>query len=38
MDPAKYIPQYLDKLKASGVDKIIAEKQKQFDAWLKTKG
>ncbi|MBB6673996.1 ABC transporter substrate-binding protein [Cohnella nanjingensis] len=38
VDPAKYIPQYLDKLKASGVDKIIAEKQKQFDEWLKTKG
>ncbi|MBB6694024.1 ABC transporter substrate-binding protein [Cohnella xylanilytica] len=38
VDPEKYIPQFLDKLKASGVEKVIAEKQKQFDEWLKTKG
>ncbi|MBP3965674.1 ABC transporter substrate-binding protein [Paenibacillus lignilyticus] len=38
VDPDKYIAQFLDKLKASGVDKIIAEKQKQFDEWNKSKG
>ncbi len=35
VDPDKYIPQFLEKLKASGVEKIIAEKQKQFDEWKK---
>lgn len=34
LDPAKTLPKYLDELKKAGVDKIIAEKQKQFDAWL----
>ncbi|MFC5531246.1 ABC transporter substrate-binding protein [Cohnella yongneupensis] len=38
VDPDKYIPQFLDKLKASGVEKIIAEKQTQFDAWKASKG
>ncbi|MDQ6421970.1 ABC transporter substrate-binding protein [Paenibacillus sp. LHD-117] len=38
VDPDKYIAQFLDKLKASGVDKIIAEKQKQFDEWKAAKG
>lgn len=28
------LPKYLDALKGAGVDKIIAEKQKQIDAWL----
>ncbi|WP_123041807.1 ABC transporter substrate-binding protein [Cohnella candidum] len=34
LDPAKTLPKYLEELKAAGVDKIIAEKQKQLDAWL----
>ncbi|OCT11721.1 hypothetical protein A8709_28005 [Paenibacillus pectinilyticus] len=33
VDPDKYLPQMLDKLKKAGADKIIAEKQKQLDAW-----
>jgi putative aldouronate transport system substrate-binding protein len=33
VDPEKYLPQFLDKLKKAGADKIIAEKQKQLDAW-----
>jgi len=33
IDPAKYLPDFLKKLKEAGADKIIAEKQKQFDAW-----
>ncbi|SEO90764.1 ABC transporter substrate-binding protein [Paenibacillus sp. OV219] len=37
VDPNKYTEQFLDKLKASGVGKIIAEKQKQFDEWYKAK-
>ncbi|MBP3961599.1 ABC transporter substrate-binding protein [Paenibacillus lignilyticus] len=34
LDPEKTLPKYLEELKAAGVDKIIAEKQKQLDAWL----
>lgn len=30
-------PQFIEKLKIAGADKIIAEKQKQIDEWLKTK-
>ncbi|MCL6458561.1 MAG: ABC transporter substrate-binding protein [Gorillibacterium sp.] len=37
VDPDKYLPQYLEKLKAAGLDKIIAEKQKQLDEWVKNK-
>jgi len=37
VDPEQYIPKYLDKLKNAGVDKIISEKQNQFDAWMATK-
>ncbi|KRF42975.1 ABC transporter substrate-binding protein [Paenibacillus sp. Soil787] len=36
VDPEKYLPQFLDKLKKAGSDKIIAEKQKQLDAWKAT--
>lgn len=34
IDPAK-LDEFLSKLKASGLDKIIAEKQKQLDQWAK---
>ncbi|QHW33949.1 ABC transporter substrate-binding protein [Paenibacillus rhizovicinus] len=34
LDPAKTLPKYSQELKAAGVDKIIAEKQKQLDEWL----
>ena len=33
-DPATVIPEFLAKLKAAGLDTIIAEKQKQLDAWV----
>lgn len=33
LDPDKSISEFNEKLKASGLDKIIAEKQKQFDEW-----
>ena len=36
VDPKKYIPDYISKLKAAGMDKIIAEKQKQLDAWAQS--
>lgn len=36
IDPAKYYTEFIDKLKAAGASKIVAEKQKQFDAWKKT--
>ncbi|OCT15029.1 hypothetical protein A8709_12990 [Paenibacillus pectinilyticus] len=38
LDPEVYLPKYLDKLKQAGVDKVIAEKQKQVDAWLAAGG
>ncbi|MFC5404618.1 ABC transporter substrate-binding protein [Cohnella soli] len=33
LDPEVYLPQFLDKLKNAGADHVIAEKQKQLDAW-----
>ncbi|MCH1624362.1 ABC transporter substrate-binding protein [Ferdinandcohnia quinoae] len=35
LDPDKSLPEFNKKLKEAGIDKIIAEKQKQFDAWKK---
>jgi len=37
LDPKEKLPEYISKLKAAGMDKIIAEKQKQLDDWVKTK-
>jgi putative aldouronate transport system substrate-binding protein len=37
VDPDEYIPKYLKKLKTAGLDKIIAEKQKQLDEWAKSR-
>jgi putative aldouronate transport system substrate-binding protein len=34
LDPDEALPKYLQELKDAGVDAIIAEKQKQLDAWL----
>jgi len=34
VDPAKTIPQYMDAMKAAGLEKAIAEKQTQLDAFL----
>ncbi|SFT08447.1 carbohydrate ABC transporter substrate-binding protein, CUT1 family [Paenibacillus sp. BC26] len=36
VDPNEFLPKYINKLKSIGVDKIIAEKQKQLDEWVKT--
>jgi putative aldouronate transport system substrate-binding protein len=38
VDPAKAIPELQAKLKAAGQDKVIAEAQKQIDAWRKANG
>lgn len=38
VDPDEMIPEFIEKLKASGVDKIVAEKQRQLDEWAKTQG
>jgi len=35
LDPEKSLPEFNKKLKAAGLDKIIAEKKKQFEAWKK---
>lgn len=37
VDPDKVLPEFISKLKAAGIDKIIAEKQKQLDEWASTK-
>jgi putative aldouronate transport system substrate-binding protein len=37
VDPNEVLPKYEAKLKDAGIDKIIAEKQKQLDAYLATK-
>lgn len=37
VSPDKYLQEFLEKLKVAGADKIIEEKQRQLDAWLKTK-
>ena len=34
LDPEKALPEFLDALEAAGMDKILEEQQKQFDAWL----
>jgi putative aldouronate transport system substrate-binding protein len=36
LDPDKYLPEFISKLKASGIEKIIAEKHKQLDEWAKS--
>ena len=33
LDPDKSLPEFNKKLKAAGLDKIIAEKKKQYEAW-----
>jgi putative aldouronate transport system substrate-binding protein len=38
VDPATALPQYIADLKAAGLDKIITEVQKQYDAWKTAKG
>lgn len=37
VDPDEILPRYIEKLKASGLDKVIEEKQKQFDEFLANK-
>ncbi|BBI31885.1 ABC transporter substrate-binding protein [Cohnella abietis] len=37
IDPDKFLPQFNQKLKDAGLDKIIEEKQKQLDAWAQNK-
>jgi putative aldouronate transport system substrate-binding protein len=36
VDPETILPEFISKLKAAGIEKIIAEKQKQLDEWAKT--
>ena len=33
LDPEKNLPEFIAKLRAAGIEKVIAEKQKQLDAW-----
>lgn len=37
VDPDVYLPQALEKFKVAGIDKLMTEMQKQYDAWKKTK-
>jgi putative aldouronate transport system substrate-binding protein len=34
LDPAETMPQFVQALKDAGIDKVIAEKQTQLDAWM----
>ncbi|WP_372629642.1 ABC transporter substrate-binding protein [Cohnella sp.] len=36
LDPDKELPAFLGKLQSAGIDKIIAEKQRQLDEWAQT--
>lgn len=36
VDPEEILPKYIEKAKAVGSEKIMAEKQKQLDEWVKT--
>jgi putative aldouronate transport system substrate-binding protein len=36
VDPDEYLPEFLEKLEAAGVERIIAEKQAQIRAWQET--
>ncbi|WP_309119167.1 ABC transporter substrate-binding protein [Paenibacillus sp.] len=33
LDPERTLPEFISRLKASGIDKVIEEKQKQLNAW-----
>ncbi|WNR45407.1 ABC transporter substrate-binding protein [Paenibacillus roseipurpureus] len=37
VDPDKYLPEFLEKLKRAGSERVIAEVQKQLDAWAAAK-
>ncbi len=37
LDPDVALPEFRSKLKAAGIDKVIAEKQRQLDEWAATK-
>ncbi len=37
VDPDEVLPDYIDKLKAAGIEEVIAEKQSQFDEFLANK-
>lgn len=38
VDPDQYLPKAIEKFKAAGIDKIIAEAQKQIDEWRASNG
>jgi putative aldouronate transport system substrate-binding protein len=38
LDPDTTLPKYISALKDAGIEKYVAEKQKQLDAWAKTQG
>ncbi|WP_019004515.1 ABC transporter substrate-binding protein [Cohnella laeviribosi] len=37
LDPETLLPQYFSEMKKAGIDRIIEEKQRQLDEWVKTK-
>jgi len=36
-DPAEYLPIFQERLASAGIDKVVAECQAQYDAWLASK-
>lgn len=37
VDPVKYYPEFLEELERAGMETVIADKQRQLDAWLEEK-
>jgi putative aldouronate transport system substrate-binding protein len=35
LDPQERLPEFISKLKAAGIDKVIKDKQRQLDEWAK---
>lgn len=38
VEPEEYLPKVIEKYKAAGLDKVMAEQQRQLDAWLRETG
>ena len=34
LDPEEYLPKFQQALREAGIEKVIAEKQRQLDAWV----
>lgn len=37
LDPEEYLPKFIQALREAGIEKVIAEKQRQLDSWVAEK-